>query len=103
VRVRAPGAARADGALRPLPGNDHPYDAVPSAQGGATVEARPRSAAVPTALPGAQGPASARDACGGRAFIAMAVCMDRECDSPRFRDTAECAPILARKRAREGR
>jgi hypothetical protein len=29
--------------------------------------------------------------------------MDRECESPRFRETAECIPILARKRGREGR
>jgi hypothetical protein len=29
--------------------------------------------------------------------------MERECDTPRFRNTAECLPILERKRAREGR
>ena len=49
------------------------------------------------------GPASAREACGGRVFLARAVCMDRECEQPRFRNTAECIPILERKRARENR
>ena len=49
------------------------------------------------------GPASAKEACGSRVFIALALCMERECEQPRFRNTAECIPILERKRQREGR
>ncbi len=46
-------------------------------------------------------PHSAREACDKRAFIALAVCMDRVCEESRFRSTAECVGILARKAARE--
>ena len=49
------------------------------------------------------GPSSAREACGGRVFIAHAICMDRECEQPQFRNGAECARILDIKRARENR
>ena len=106
VRVRTPGAgARPDGALRPLPGSEHPYDTTAPVTGGVTADARPRppSTPAPTLQATPQGPASAGDACRGLGFIARAVCMDRECDSARFRDTAECVPVLARKRLREGR
>ncbi len=48
------------------------------------------------------GPASAQEACNGRGFFARAVCMDRECEQPLFRDSAECSRVLAMKRAREG-
>jgi serine/threonine protein kinase len=51
-----------------------------------------------------QGPAtSARDACGKRVFIALALCMEEKCDEARFRGSAECVAILDRKRARESR
>ena len=48
-------------------------------------------------------PTSARDACGKRVFIALALCMEEKCDEARYRGTAECIPILDRKRARENR
>jgi non-specific serine/threonine protein kinase len=48
------------------------------------------------------GPASAQEACNGRGFFARAVCMDRECEQPLFRDSADCSRILAMKRTREG-
>jgi hypothetical protein len=48
-------------------------------------------------------PSSAQEACNGRGFIARAVCMDRECERPLFRDSAECSRILGIKRARETR
>jgi hypothetical protein len=48
-------------------------------------------------------PTSARDACGKRVFIALALCMEEKCDEARFRGTAECVAILDRKRARENR
>ncbi|MEO7009065.1 MAG: protein kinase [Caldimonas sp.] len=61
------------------------------------VAARPVVAAVPS------GPKSAREACGSRVFIALAICMDRECEQPQFRNSTECVPILQVKRARENR
>ena len=48
-------------------------------------------------------PATAREACGRRVFIALAVCMDERCEEPRFRNTEECVSVLARKHARENR
>jgi hypothetical protein len=46
---------------------------------------------------------SARQACGKRVFIAMALCMDERCEEPRYRNSAECGKILEVKRARENR
>ncbi len=70
---------------------------------------RPSAAREPTPAPPPRpvvvaeptGPSSAREVCGGRVFIALAVCMDRECEQPRFRNTAECIPILEMKHKRE--
>jgi len=44
---------------------------------------------------------SARESCGKRVFVALAICMDQRCEDPRWRNSAECIPILARKRQRE--
>ena len=46
-------------------------------------------------------PATAREKCGSRLFIALALCMDRECEQPRYRDHAECVQVLEVKRRRE--
>ncbi len=46
---------------------------------------------------------SARDACGKRVFIALALCMEEKCEEARYRGTAECVSIMDRKRARENR
>ena len=48
-------------------------------------------------------PASAREACGKRVFISLAICMDEKCEEARYRSTPECVGILARKTARENR
>ena len=48
-------------------------------------------------------PASAREACGKRVFIALALCMEEKCDEARYRNGAECISIMERKRARENR
>ena len=47
------------------------------------------------------GPSSAREACGRRVFISLAICMDEKCEEARFRNTPECIGILARKQSRE--
>jgi hypothetical protein len=65
---------------------------------------------VPAARPGTQAqpvpadnqPATAREACANRGFFAQAICMDDRCEEARYRNTEECAGILARKRTREG-
>ena len=53
-------------------------------------------------LPTGAAPSSAREACGSRVFIAMALCMERECENPRFRDQPECARLMEIKRNRTG-
>jgi len=45
---------------------------------------------------------SARESCGKRVFVALALCMDERCEDPRWRNSEECIPILARKRQRAG-
>jgi serine/threonine protein kinase len=65
--------------------------------GAATQVPRPAPVAAPI------GPATAREACAGRAFIALAVCMDRECEQPQFRDSPECVRVLNVKRQRAER
>jgi len=62
-----------------------------------------REAAVQRPVPAESGPITAREACGKRVFIALAICMDEKCEEPRFRNTQECVGILARKAAREYR
>ena len=49
------------------------------------------------------GPTTAREACGDRRFIALAICIDRECERPRFREGAECVRVLEVKRRRAER
>ncbi len=46
-------------------------------------------------------PATAREKCGSRLFIALALCMDRECEQPRYREHPECVQVLETKRKRE--
>ena len=61
------------------------------------VAARP----VPTFTP--SGPRSASEVCGRRVFLALAICMDRECERPIFRDQPDCMKVLEMKRQRENR
>ena len=53
--------------------------------------------------PAPSGPLTAREACGSRVFIALAICMDRECEQPQFRDNPECVRVLNVKRQRDER
>jgi hypothetical protein len=46
---------------------------------------------------------SARESCGKRVFLALAVCMEERCEDPRWRNGGECPKILERKRQRESR
>ena len=56
----------------------------------------------PTPAPADNQPATAREACGRRVFIALAVCMDERCEEARYRNGEECVAVLAKKRSREG-
>ena len=47
------------------------------------------------------GPATAREACGGRVLVALWNCMQRECRRPRYAQQAECQKINEERRARE--
>ena len=98
------GASRPDGSSVPAgayadAAASRPADArtgrpVPVAQREPVVAAVPVAAA-PT------GPTTAREVCGSRLFIALAVCMDRECEQPRYRDHPECVRVLEVKHKRE--
>lgn len=47
------------------------------------------------------GPRTATEVCGRRVFLALAICMDRECERPIFRDQPDCKKVLETKRQRE--
>jgi len=44
---------------------------------------------------------TAREACGKRVFLSLAICIEEKCQEPRFRQTQECVGIVDRKAARE--
>jgi hypothetical protein len=49
------------------------------------------------------GPATPREACGSRVFMALALCMEAQCESPRFKGHPQCKKVLARlERRRRG-
>lgn len=51
-----------------------------------------------------EGSKTAREACGNRKFIALAVCMERECERAQFRSHEECKQVLdAKRKQRDGR
>jgi hypothetical protein len=66
----------------------------------AVVAAQSREQAA-AAAPAEVVPATAREACGKRVLIALAVCMERECQNPRYRDHPQCVKVLAMVRRRE--
>jgi len=86
-----PGPYADTAASRPIEARARP---VPAVQREPVVVAAPVAAAP-------AGPATAREMCGSRLFIALAICMDRECEQPRFRDHPECVRVLEVKRKRE--
>ncbi len=107
------GAASTGNPARPKPSAAHGTEFADETQVAAPYdESRPRAAAVraaPNASPNrnervaSSGPTTAREACGDRRFIALAVCIDRECERPRFREGAECVRVLEVKRRRAER
>jgi serine/threonine protein kinase len=72
--------------------------------GAAPAGATPLGAALPGDAPlGAvpTGPATARQACGGRVLVALWTCMQRECRKPRYAQQADCIKVNEDRRARE--
>jgi serine/threonine protein kinase len=57
--------------------------------------------APPAAQPLATGPATAREACGSRMLIALALCMERECKKPQYRANPECVKLAEERRQRQ--
>ncbi|MDP9045205.1 MAG: hypothetical protein M3O01_10425, partial [Pseudomonadota bacterium] len=62
---------------------------------------RPAAPARPQHWAAAQ-PATAREACGTRTFLSLAMCLDRQCERPRFRSEPSCARMLEARRRRAG-
>jgi len=53
----------------------------------------------PPAVPA--GPSSPKEACGSRVFIALAMCLNEQCESPRFRGHPQCVQLREEQRRRE--
>ena len=114
----APGRGRTAGRPVPVREGGEPVAGSPAttpSPGAGEAEARQRAQAAREAgyatrsgpNPGAtaafvpSGPRSATEFCGKRVFIALAICMDRECERPLFRDQPDCTRVLEMKRQRE--
>jgi hypothetical protein len=87
--TEAGASARDDarGADRPQPAaarSDEPPPRV--RRGTATAPARD-----PASHEGAAG--SPRDACGSRVFLSLALCMEEQCEKPRFKAHPQCSPV----------
>ena len=39
------------------------------------------------------GPTSPREACGGRVFLALALCMEEQCEAPLFHTHPQCESV----------
>ena len=78
--------------------NEAPRSPEPVAVAPAENDAKSRPVAVAAAP---AGPATAREACGKRVFLALWTCMDSECERPAFRDHPDCVKVLEVKRRRE--
>lgn len=88
VKPRAAAVPAAAGAEPPA-GNVSARDAPP-----------PPVAGAPLSAVEGDLPATARELCGKGMFFAMAVCLEREGQQPRYRDQPECVRILNLKRSR---
>src|SRR5205814_3285373 len=70
-----------DGALPPVP----PHTGIAAAP----LTPAPAAAAVSTE----PAPATPREACGSRVFLALALCMEEQCDKPRFKSHPQCEKV----------
>jgi len=108
---------------RPVPAGEAPRAAAaPPAATWITEEAPAASMAAPTALAAASRPTRSaaravaargaaaentatgpREACGARRFIALLLCMQQQCDTPRFHEHAQCVRMREEEQARRER
>ena len=68
-------------------------EAAPSADARRTTRPARGGEEVRTVAPVAVEPAGPHDACGSRSFIALAVCMEQQCEQPRFKAHPECERV----------
>jgi len=90
-------APRADGALTPLPEQRvverpaaRPEESPPPNY---PTSANVRPVLPSPAAPVRQGPTSPREACGGRVFLALALCMEEQCEKPSFKAHPQCESV----------
>ena len=95
---------------RPVPGREDepaantyasPNAADDTRQRAAQATREPNVATRPVPTFTASGPRTASELCGRRVFLALAICMDRECERPIFRDQPDCKKVIETKRQRE--
>jgi outer membrane biosynthesis protein TonB len=65
------------------------------------VAQQPAPVQAPAAAPGA--PSSPEEACGKRVFIAMAMCMTRQCGTPQFASHPQCVQLRKQEQDRKDR
>jgi len=101
---------RADGALVPLPPEQRvverpvPRPEESAANYSTSSNARPAPSLPLPAAPLRQGPATPREACGSRVFLALALCMEEQCDKAGFKSHPQCEAVremVERRRRRE--
>jgi hypothetical protein len=81
----------------------------PRAEGAAPVAQEQPVAVAPAPPPAApavqnDGPATPKQACGGRVFLALALCMEEQCERPRYKSHPQCRKVhdlLERRRRGE--
>ena len=106
AREVAPPADRPAAAVRRVPPQRSTQAQAPAPA--PTIETAPAAVNPPPEMVATSGeavadadiPATARQACGKRVFIALWSCMDRECERPRYREQPECVKVLETKRQR---
>jgi hypothetical protein len=90
---------RPDGALVPLPLEQRaaerpvprPEESPPNYPTSANV--RPLPSLPSPAAPVRQGPSNPREACGSRVFLALALCMEEQCEKPGFKSHPQCDTV----------
>jgi serine/threonine protein kinase len=109
-RVKAEGQRVPSSSKAPVPVPAASRVAAVSASAPASREARPKSARVakerePTdkRSEASAEAASPRQACGGKIFIALAICMKRQCEKPVYKSHAQCVKMRQQEEAQRQR
>ena len=106
----ASAAARRDGSLQPTitekagdfrPVPHSPVFAAPEPAAPSTASSAPAKPAAASATAAAE-PRSPTEACGRRVLLALAWCIDRQCEKPEFQNHAECVKLRDIRSNRQG-